>query len=70
MPIVVSSGSGRPIDCSRARVGVPRPGASTTRSAAIVSLAPLPFSRRTPVTASPFGDANTSVTRERWRSMM
>jgi hypothetical protein len=34
----------QPIDRSRARVGAPRPEASTTRSAAIVSLGPLPFS--------------------------
>ena len=68
--MVVSSGRGRPIDCSRARVGPPRPEASTTRSAAIVSLAPLSFSQRTPVTTAPSGDANTSLTRQRWRNVV
>jgi hypothetical protein len=68
--MVVSSGGGHPIDRSSESVGAPRPEASTTRSAAIVSLVPSSSAERTPVTIAPSGDANTSMTRQRCRSVI
>ena len=55
--MIVSSGSGRPVALNTARVGVPDPEASTTRSAESSWPSLPPSSNCTPVTAVPSGDS-------------
>src|SRR6266436_3864664 len=64
--MTVSSGCRRPTDSRKAEVRLPRPEASTTRSAGSVSLFPSPFSKWIAATPAPsdvgtIGNAATIV---------